>query len=363
MRMRRRRAERCLQHAQVALEAGLIAESIEAFEEARQLNPSGAGVQEFAERLSALTSPPADTSPRSRSRSATIAIVLFALIALSGLLGWLIVHRSMGVQEAPPLRADIRLENEAPVNRVPISPDNTVGSPIDTTAGPPIATAGSPIADAPAMVHEPPAPASRETPFPTQAPVAQVAIRPSSTTDAASIGTVQPETVTRKTDPAPQPRENDPRTPDPIPATDLVLPSSSTVPIAPAAPPPAVDGRPTAPAIAAAGSMPDQRAAIRAALGRYEAAYSDLDVAAVQRVWPALDRRALTRAFDNLASQHVSLQNCNVDVDGGTARASCSGTAAWTPKVGGGLRTTARKWVFDLSQSEGGWHIVGVQAR
>jgi hypothetical protein len=80
-------------------------------------------------------------------------------------------------------------------------------------------------------------------------------------------------------------------------------------------------------------------------------------------VWPALDERALARAFGSLASQRVSLENCKVDVDGGSARANCSGTAAWTPKVGGGLRTAARTWVFDLSQSDGGWHIVRVQAR
>jgi hypothetical protein len=108
----------------------------------------------------------------------------------------------------------------------------------------------------------------------------------------------------------------------------------------------------------------DDRVAIRAALSRYEAAYNRLDVNAVRSVWPTLDQRALARAFDGLNAQRVSLQACNVDVTGNTARANCSGNASWTPKVGGGgERSAARKWTFDLSDSDEGWRIVHVQAR
>jgi hypothetical protein len=115
----------------------------------------------------------------------------------------------------------------------------------------------------------------------------------------------------------------------------------------------------------AAESVPkgDDRVAIRAALSRYESAYNRLDVDAVRSVWPSLDQRALTRAFDSLNSQRVALQNCNVDVSGATARANCSGNAAWTPKVGGGERTSARNWTFDLSESNGAWRITHVRAR
>jgi len=59
----------------------------------------------------------------------------------------------------------------------------------------------------------------------------------------------------------------------------------------------------------------------------------------------------------------VALQNCNVEVAGSTARANCSGNAAWTPKVGGGERKSARNWTFDLSELDGSWRIVHVQAR
>jgi len=102
---------------------------------------------------------------------------------------------------------------------------------------------------------------------------------------------------------------------------------------------------------------------VRATLNRYEAAFTRLDVAAVHSVWPSLDERALTRAFDGLASQRVSLGSCSVNVNGTAARADCSGTAAWTPKVGGGEHMTSRKWTFDLTESDGAWRIVRVQAR
>jgi hypothetical protein len=113
----------------------------------------------------------------------------------------------------------------------------------------------------------------------------------------------------------------------------------------------------------ASAAARDERVAIRAALSRYESAYNHLDVDAVRSVWPSLDQRALARAFDSLNSQRVSLQACAFDVNGRNARASCSGNASWTPKVGGGEQSAARKWTFDLTEADGAWRIVHVQAR
>jgi hypothetical protein len=52
-----------------------------------------------------------------------------------------------------------------------------------------------------------------------------------------------------------------------------------------------------------------------------------------------------------------------VTVNGTTARALCSGTAEWTPKVGGGERRQNRHWAFDLRNAAGGWQIVRADAR
>ena len=66
--------------------------------------------------------------------------------------------------------------------------------------------------------------------------------------------------------------------------------------------------------------------------------YSGLSVPAARAVWPSVDQRALARAFDGLASQRVALGKCDVVVTGASARATCSGSAEWTPKVGGGTK-------------------------
>lgn len=349
MRMRNRRAERCLERAHVALEAGRLDDSTEAFEEAQQLNPAGAGMLEFAQQLSAAKAPVPPTPDRRLRRFAAIAAIL---LALSGWIGWWTFHRPGEMPRAAQSRADIRLGTDAPADKLPAQQASTV--------------ADLQIPEAPAPATLPTISATRDPAVLNRAPVERPALDPPSNADAGSTGTAGLDVAARKTESAPSPREIAARPPDPLPATEFVLPPSTTVPSAPAAPPlsPVNSRASTATApVPPAATPSDQRPAIRATLGRYEAAYSALDVAAVQAVWPALDQRALARAFGSLASQRVSLENCNVDVDGGSARANCSGTAAWTPKVGGGLRTTARNWVFDLSQSEGTWQIVRVQAR
>jgi hypothetical protein len=104
-------------------------------------------------------------------------------------------------------------------------------------------------------------------------------------------------------------------------------------------------------------------ASVRAILARYESAYSQLDADAAGSVWPAVDRGALARAFDGLASQRVRLGSCDVNVAGETAVAQCNGSATWTPKVGGGTRTQARQWDFRLKYVAGAWQIVGTSVK
>ena len=116
-------------------------------------------------------------------------------------------------------------------------------------------------------------------------------------------------------------------------------------------------------ASAPASAQPPQEPLIRIALAGYAKAYTDLDVAAVERVWPSVNRSALARAFDSLALQRVSLGVCSIDVAGDSARASCAGSATWTPKVGGGERRDERAWRFDLEKSASGWLITNARAQ
>jgi hypothetical protein len=107
-----------------------------------------------------------------------------------------------------------------------------------------------------------------------------------------------------------------------------------------------------------------QEAAVRTVLNRYASAYSALDVDAAGRVWPGVNRAALSRAFDSLASQQVSLGDCRIDVAGSTARANCTGSATWSPKVGdGGTRREARSWTFELARAGDSWQIVSARVQ
>jgi hypothetical protein len=102
---------------------------------------------------------------------------------------------------------------------------------------------------------------------------------------------------------------------------------------------------------------------VRSVLARFEAAYSALNASAAQQIWPTVDARSLARAFDGLESQRVSLGTCSVSVNSATARAECSGSTTWTPKVGGGSRTERRHWRFELARTGSAWRIVGAEAR
>jgi hypothetical protein len=73
----------------------------------------------------------------------------------------------------------------------------------------------------------------------------------------------------------------------------------------------------------------------------------------------------LRRAFASLDTQRVLLGTCSITV--GTTRqsanAECAGSATWTPKVGGGVRTERRRWMFELRAAGGQWQIVRATAR
>jgi hypothetical protein len=151
-----------------------------------------------------------------------------------------------------------------------------------------------------------------------------------------------------------------------LPRSDLQFEALASVP-PPEVPanPPAIPAPITSPSASAplpmsrSASRPaDESSVVRSVLARYERAYNSLDATAASAVWPAVDRHALARAFEGLSSQRVSLQACAVTVTGVAAHAICSGTAMWVPKVGGGgTRTAARRWNFELRKAGDAWQI------
>lgn len=169
---------------------------------------------------------------------------------------------------------------------------------------------------------------------------------------------------------APAPRDEAPQVPQGAPVASLSDTLAGAAPLAatarPSPPPsPAADAGVSRSRSREAEAAPrvDPQAAVRATLGRYEAAYNGLDVSAARAVWPGVNQQALARAFDGLASQRVALDNCDVLVNGATARATCSGRAEWTPKVGGGQHRQNRRWAFELANAGGTWQIVRAETR
>jgi hypothetical protein len=88
---------------------------------------------------------------------------------------------------------------------------------------------------------------------------------------------------------------------------------------------------------------------VRGALARYRTAFSALDAEAAMRVWPTVNQRNLTRAFDRLREQEVSFEACQIDVMKARAEANCSGSIRYVPRVGGQtVQVDRRVWRFSL---------------
>lgn len=337
--MRRRRAQRCILRAGVALEAGFVDDARAALEEARLLN---APAEEIAriERSIAEADTPAPPVRR-RMGWGPVGVAAATVMAVSAF-GLGTLRRQTPATVPTAQMAAARAQPDAPsdtVQNVPVRIADVLAVPTTGLAPEPTAPDRSDAAeDSPAE------------------PVAEpAAVAPEST-----------DTQTSSRVPPPQPIA--------LTATSG-LPAPPRTTIAPPVPPPAASDAPagtataasrvtpSVPPVAALNTAPaaapprDESSDVRAVLARYETAYTQLDSSLARAVWPSVDERALARAFSGLESQTVSLDRCDVALNGATARATCAGTSTWTPKVGGGSRTEARRWTFELAKSGDGWRI------
>jgi hypothetical protein len=150
--------------------------------------------------------------------------------------------------------------------------------------------------------------------------------------------------------PSPAPVSNVPDSAPPEPRADAV----AAVALA----------NPPKPERAAAPSPSAEYVAVLDVLNKYASAYSRLDAAAAQEVWPAVNRPALARAFDGLASQHVALERCDVSLSTESAHANCNGFATWSPKIGNSAaHTDACNWTFQLAKAGTDWQIVSARVQ
>ena len=186
-----------------------------------------------------------------------------------------------------------------------------------------------------------------------------------------ALSSLPPPPYRETPSPSPSYREIPSPTPSPSPAA-IVQPVTDAAP--PEAPPvmpaheatrpaePAASPAPGPPGLALAPPIPPSTAAadvlFRHALQRYRAADERLGAKSAQAVYPAVNERALARAFDDLESQHLTFDSCEVQVHGESAAAACRGTTRYVTKVGSrDPRTESRVWNFTLRKDGTGWKI------
>ena len=369
--MRRRRVERLMVRAEGALRTGNTDEVREALEEARRLAPGLAQIAALETALQVSVEPPTapalptHASPETeatslethrRTRWMPAAAAAFALV-ITGASLWTLG----GSGDAEDVAAQATTPSTSVDQQAAQSTtDSARSSAADDSARVRIET----VEAAPVQMLSPAPPPPPEVPplSPTQS--AAVQQQPAVPVATSGAGTPLPQTrdlevsqvalpeglssvAALDAPPAPAVVEARNVIAAPVPAPRLSASSSKMDRVA----------EPAAPAVT-------EDAAVRGVLNRYAVAYSRLDASAAQEVWPAVNRSALSRAFDGLASQQVSLERCAVDVRGATANATCAGSATWSPKIGnGGARTEARNWTFQLAKAGTAWQIVSARVQ
>jgi hypothetical protein len=390
VRMRRRRLERLISRAEAAISRGQTQEVADALDEVRRLAPGSEQIATLEQALATSRShdpvpavadldlPLAPTTveisepideapdlsdippPVSTGRRQKVVVAVGSLmVAAAGLLVW-------SIYTAP----EEQLRGLFPSlgdNRMAPPPDVSKGqpaTPVDGQSSTPSARVRVETVEA-AAVQPQTTDAAQEQPDTTVAP-------PPSTSGAPPPSSTMPnDALNLPTGTSGAPSASPPVSPQRADATagagaERTMPE----PVAdvPVAAPPETHADAVAAVAVASPPKPERTAAPSAAaeyvavldvLNRYAAAYSRLDAAAAQEVWPAVNRPALTRAFEGLASQRVALERCDVSVSPASAHAKCAGFATWSPKIGnGGAHTDACNWTFQLAKAGDDWQIV-----
>jgi len=126
---------------------------------------------------------------------------------------------------------------------------------------------------------------------------------------------------------------------------------------------PAAPAAPAPPVREESESVRDQRV-IRSLLDAYREAYGRLDPLAVAALWPAVDSRALTRAFSALSHQQMTFDRCDITITGAVAVARCDGTLTYTRRIGESeAQSRQMAWAFALERASGQWRISGINSR
>jgi hypothetical protein len=388
-RIQARRFRALIETAERAVAAGDGAAARSAIDEARELCPDAGEITRLSSRITLLQVPAGVATGEWFFRSRTFRAVSLLLLGVTLLMGLDWVRSG----PASPASVNARAESEsAPVLNTALTSDNrsenAVTANAEGTSGTtperlPLtyrslsaASTSVPLVVAPAPVSErlsAPAETAVQSPLPS-AGLAGGAV----STPPIVRGEVPDDYVAPRRDTS---REVAPPLNRPIaqtaPLTSVVrqptsvesfgpasaaggpTPTSTASASAPAAPlPAAFTPSPGLAPVNAPTSMSDN-SRVNAVLNQYASAYGQLNASAVRSIWPSVDERALAKAFSNLSSQSMAFDNCDIVVNGGTARASCRGRASYVVKVGSQERHNETRTVrFELKRDGEAWKIL-----
>ena len=359
-RMRQRRAARLMERAQQAIEDGRFEEAEAALVEAREIGKDAQDVDVLEAALATRRNPVLELPPDLPLSDTTVSVSS----TNSPHRGWglaaaaAVVLAGAGLAYARYWNAPAPVVTPTRASAPAVVPVGTLGAPtndridrlniVRETITARIATPRLGEDELPKLPPYPSPPIAAPAPEPD--PVVMAVNRP--------VPEPPPSTPLEARPTLPVESQPGPAAPPP-PVRAFIPDSSPMTALRPDAPPARVESSAPAARETAAPAEPAVRdeTVVLSVLQRYEAAYSNLDAAAASAVWPAVDRGALARAFNGLASQRVSLGDCDISVNGPSARATCSGSATWRPKVGGGSHTENRRWNFELRKAGENWKI------
>jgi hypothetical protein len=149
-----------------------------------------------------------------------------------------------------------------------------------------------------------------------------------------------------------------------------MLPSEMVAPVVPEVGTVVVPGVPPATIPEAAAVAPPTRlfeqesTSLEQVLRHYEQAYDRRDVRGTLAIWPSADERALTRAFDQLHEQDITLRNCTFAVSENDATAQCKGSLRYVRRIGNPTpQVEQHTWRIDFTRAGQTWQIVRVAAQ
>jgi hypothetical protein len=325
-RAKRRRIDRRADAARSAIAERRLRDAAVAIDEIRELDPDAPEIAPLAFALAAAS------QPRARRRRWHVGPQVAAAAAFAAivLVSWVQQPQPRGLLSYPMSIVSALVSTAQPAPLI---------ATMSPTEEPPVGTSGDVASEAHAEAAEPLAMSPRP---PLNASLTDVV---------PSIAPAPPPT------PAPAPATNVSTTPPAVVPAAVSVAALETTP-----PPPAVLPA-SAPETTIVESKPPDDALVRRTLQQYKNAYDALDARSAQAVWPAVNERALARAFDGLESQNVIFDACDVQVTGDLARALCRGITRYVAKVGSHEpRTEPRIWNFTLRRTGPDWKIESARA-